>query len=218
MPASFPCFDHATQQLLEWLAPATALDIGAGAGKYARLLAQAAPGCRRTALEVEARHVAQFGLDALYEEVVVEDAWSWCRRCADRRFDVVIAGDCLGHMPKSVGLDLLNAVVYRSAWVLVLAPEFVTRHAAADSPSESHVSVWSERDFQWHDRWAWDNCRAMSWILMRGYQPSAYTLEAVVQRFNAARLLVHDFDGQAVVRPAFLRMLDCPREVSYRQA
>ena len=218
MPASFPCFDSATQQLLEWLAPASALDIGPGAGKYGRLLAQAAPDCRRTALEVETRYVTQFGLDALYHEVLLEDAWSWCRRCVDRRFDVVIAGDCLGYMPKSVGLDLLNALAYRCAWVLVVAPEFVTQGAAAGSPSEVQISVWSERDFHWHDRWAWDNCRAMSWILMRGYQPSAHTLEAVVQRFNAARLPVHDFDGQAVVRPTFLRMLDFPREVSYRQA
>jgi len=218
MPGSFPCFDHATQQLLEWLAPATALDIGPGSGKYGRLLAKAATTCRRTALEIEARYVTQFGLEQVYDEVVVEDAWTWCRRCVDRRFDLVVAGDCLEHMPKSEGLDLLNALVYRSAWVLVVAPEFVVQDAADGVASEAHISVWSERDFHWHDRWAWDNCRTLSWVLLRGYQPSTHTLEGLVQRFNAARLPVHDFDGQTVVRPAYLRMQDYPREVSYRQA
>jgi len=121
-------------------------------------------------------------------------------------------------MPKSVGLDLLNALVYCSAWVLVVAPEFVVQDAADGVASEAHISVWSARDLHWHDRWAWDNCRTRSWVPMRGYQPSTHTLEGLVQRFVAARLPARGFDGQTVVGPAYLRMQDYGREVSYRQA
>lgn len=36
--------------------------------------------------------------------------------------------------------------------------------------SESHLSVWRERDLLWHDLWAWANCRSMTLLVLRGFQ------------------------------------------------
>jgi len=39
-----------------------------------------------------------------------------------RTYDAVILGDCIEHMRKSVGLDLLNFLVYRSRIIVVKFP------------------------------------------------------------------------------------------------
>jgi hypothetical protein len=216
MPGSFPVFDEVVQQLITQVAPRRALDVGAGAGKYGRLLATHAPQCHRTALEVESRYVEQFGLAELYHEVVAEDVRAWWPRTFSTRFDLALLGDCLEHLPKSAGLDLLNALVYRCAWVVVLAPEFVVQDAVDGVASEAHVSVWSERDLHWHDLWAWDNCRTISLLVLRGYQPSALPLTALVESLNEAHLMLRHFDGHTPVRPARLRLVAQQREVAYR--
>lgn len=216
MPGSFPIFDAVCEHLIGAIAPARALDIGAGAGKYGRLLARAAPSCERVALEVEARHVEQFGLRDLYPRVDLADAGTWWRQNTDEAFDLVIAGDCLQQMPKSDGLDLLNALVYRSAWLLLVVPEFVVQGAVEGLASAVHRSAWSERDLQWHDAWAWDNTRSVTLALLRGYRPAGLTLDAVVRQLNDAHVPLHDYDGSGFVRPARLRLVDQPREAAYR--
>ncbi|OGA99922.1 MAG: hypothetical protein A3E25_19575 [Burkholderiales bacterium RIFCSPHIGHO2_12_FULL_69_20] len=216
MPGSFPVFDAVVQQLVQRVAPARALDVGTGAGKYGRLLAEFAPACQRVGIEVEPGYVAQFGLAGLYHQLHLADAGAWWRDHPDERFDLVLIGDCIEHLPKSQGLDLLNAMVYRCAWLVLLAPEFIVQPATGGVASEAHVSVWSERDLHWHDLWAWDNCRAITLMVLRGYQPSALTLAQLVEQLNAADLPVHHFDGQTLVRPARLRTVAQVREVNYR--
>ena len=211
MSGSFPTFDHVVAPLLAQLQPRRALDLGAGSGKYGRLLRDAAPDCARVAVEVDPHTVQQHELAALYHQVHVADATDWCaqqRAC----FDVVLLGDCLTQLPKSQGLDLLNALVYRSAWLVVLNAEFVVQPGAV-GPQRS---VWSERDLHWHDLYAWDNTRTTTLAVLRGYQPSPLTMDQLVRMTNEARWPLLDFDGQTVVRPCRLRLVDQAREVAYR--
>jgi len=213
---SFPIFDGVLEQLVAWMAPTNALDVGAGAGKFGRLLQRAVPDCARSAIEINAGHVQRFGLRDLYHRVEIADAAHWWLAEPEETFDLVIAGDSLQHLPKSAGLDLLNAMVYRCAWLVVLVPEFIIQGAVDGAASAVHRSVWSERDMHWHDLWAWDNTRAISMFLLRGYQPSPLDIDALVHRVNEGALPLHDYDGQGVVRPCRLRLVDHAREVSYR--
>lgn len=199
-----------------WFAPARALDVGAGSGKCGRLLRAAAPACETTALEIESTHLERFALHELYQRVEIADATRWWRDNAEEIFDLVVIGDCLQHLPKSAGLDLLNAMVYRCAWLVVLAPEFIVQGAVDGADSAIHRSVWSERDMHWHDLWAWDNTRAMSLFVLRGYQPSALSIDALVNNINEGAVPVRDYDGQGVVRPCRLRLVDHAREMAYR--
>lgn len=215
MAGSFPIFDQALQQVLGWMSPRRALDIGAGAGKYGRLLQAAAPGCQTEALEVQGAFVERFGLGALYHHVHVADVTTWWPE-NQAAFDVVVLGECLQHLPKSAGLDLLNALVYRSAWVVVVVPEFFMQGPPGGEGPDVQRSVWSERDLHWHDLWAWDNTRTTTLALLRGYQPCALNADALVQRVNDAALMLHDFDGSSPVRPCRLRLVDHGREVAYR--
>lgn len=216
MSGSFPIFDAMCEHIVGALAPARALDIGAGAGKYGRILAGAAPACERVAIEVEADHVERFALRDLYQRVHITDATQWWRANAEEAFDLVIAGDSLQQMPKSEGLDLLNAMHYRSAFVLLVVPEFVVQGAVEGRASAVHRSAWSERDLHWHDLWAWDNTRSVTLMLLRGCRSAAITLDALVRQLNDANVPLRDYDGSGFVRPGRLRLVEQPREAVYR--
>ena len=59
----------------------------------------------------------------------------------------------------------------------------------------------------------------MSIFLMRGYLPASVPLKELADRVNATNLPVHEFhDVNSFVRPARLRVVEHPREVSYRVA
>jgi SAM-dependent methyltransferase len=216
MAGSFPIFDRAVHQLISWIAPTRALDLGAGAGKYGRMIGAAAPGCERVAVEISEDYVARYDLPSLYERVDLADVSRWWLDHPEEAFDLVIIGDCLEHLPKSAGLDLLNAMMYRCGWLVALVPEFIIQGAVDGAASEIHRSVWSERDLIWHDLWAWDNARAMCLLVLRGYRPSTIDIDAVVHRMNAGVVELLDFDGQSTVRPCRLRLVDQGREVAYR--
>jgi SAM-dependent methyltransferase len=216
MSGSFPIFDGVVEQLLGWMSPASALDIGAGSGKYGRMLERAVPACERLAIEVDAAHVERFALGTVYHQVETLDAARWWQDDPESAFDVVILGDCLQHLPKSAGLDLLNAMVYRCAWLVVLVPEFIIQGSVDGVDTSVHRSAWSERDMHWHDLWAWDNARAITMFVLRGYRPSALNIDDLVRQVNDGALPLKDYDGQGVVRPCRLRLVDHPREVGYR--
>lgn len=216
MSGSFPVFDAVAEFVIGALRPARALDVGAGAGKYGRLLAAAAPECERVAIEIEPALVAQFGLSGLYQRVHTQDLATWWREHEDENFDLVIAGDCLQHLPKSEGLDFLNAMLYRCAYLMLVAPEFVVQGALEGRRSTVHRSAWSERDLHWHDLWAWDHVRSVTFMLLRGYRGSGLALDALVRQVNEQHVPVRDYDGQGLVRPCRLRLVDHAREAVYR--
>jgi hypothetical protein len=222
MSGSFSVFDSVVAELLTWLQPSSALDVGTGAGKYGHMLTRAAPQCRRVGIEAEATYIERFGLNDIYQQVHCGSAADWQATALDSRFDLAIVGDCLTHMSKSAGQDLLNFLAYRSAYTLIVAPEFIVQSAAdsaAGLPTQERRSVWSERDLGWHDLWAWDNCRTVSFFLLRGYLPSPMPLNQLVDRVNSSSLPIHEFfDRQSVVRPARLRLVSQGRETSYRPA
>ncbi|MBT9493334.1 MAG: hypothetical protein IV107_13555 [Paucibacter sp.] len=219
MPGSFVVFDSLVEQLIGRIAPQSALDIGCGAGKYGQALRRLAPDCQRSAVEVEPSYIEKFGLPELYHELHRGSAADWQSQAIDKQYDLAILGSCLAQMPKSAGLDLLNFLTYRSAYTLVISPEFVLQGAVDGVISEAHQSVWSERDLGWHDLWAWDNCRSVSVFLLRGYLPAKVSLQQLVEQINAAALPVHEFhERQTLVRPARLRLVNHWRETVYRPA
>lgn len=219
MPGSFVVFDSLVEQLISRIAPQSALDIGCGAGKFGQMLRRLAPDCKRSAVEAESSYSQKFGLRELYHELHIGAAADWQKQAIGHQYDLTLLGSCLAQMPKSAGQDLLNFLAYRSAYTLVITPEFVLQGSVDGVDSEAHVSVWSERDLGWHDLWAWDNCRSVSVFLLRGYLPAKVSLKQLVEQINAAALPVHEFhDRETLVRPARLRLVNHWRETVYRPA
>lgn len=216
MPTPLPVFDPAIEQIVRWIAPRSALDIGAGDGRLARMLRQAAPECRCAGIEGDARLVAGHGLAALYAPLYLESPASWWREHPEAVFDLVHAGASLTRMAHSEGIDLLQAMVHRAAWLLLVLPEFGIDSPADEPASARPASVWNERSLHWHDLWAFDHLRSVTLVLMRGLQPSATTIDELLARAAAAPPATLDFDGRTPVRPLGLRLVEHPRETAYR--
>jgi hypothetical protein len=101
MPTSSTEGKSWTRERIRALGPVSVLDVGAGAGTYAKLLAGLET-TRLTALEVFEPYVATYGLHDLYDEVVLGDA----RTTALPAADVVILGDVAEHMERVEALEL----------------------------------------------------------------------------------------------------------------
>ncbi len=206
MPGSFGIFDDAVAALVSAIAPTSVLDIGTGSGKYGELVKSRAPHVALHGIEVEASYVERYKLRELYPNLRVMNAMNLLNVGHDEKYDLVIIGDCIEHMRKSDGLDLLNFLTYRCQYTVVLAPEFCVQGSVNGIGSESHISVWSEHDFAWHDAWAFDNAQTIGLYLLRGYLPGPSTLEGVVNSVNAAKPPVMDFARERVIRATHLAL------------
>lgn len=193
-------FDQMVADLAARIQPASLLDIGPGQGKYGRMVKAANPHCHSCAVEIADEYVKAYGLADLYDEVVVGDGAALVHEAGwrNRTFDLVTIGDCIEHMPKSQGLDLLNFLTYRCGYLIVIAPEFCwyDTDTAQMQHTESHISVWSEYDFAWHDRFAFMRGEIMQIFILRGYQQSRIALHDLVAAANTAATPVRSFAGQ----------------------
>ncbi len=179
MPFSSDVFDKTVFTLLALLKPASVCDIGPGAGKYAHLVAMAAKVAQfetnTTAIEIDATYVEQYKLRDLYDQVMITDADELIDK-PKLRFDLVIIGDCLEHMRKSKGLDLINFLVYRSGHIIIIYPDKYIQDDWEGHAQEAHISVWGKSDFVNFE------CLhifmgGMHLYLIKGYQPVTCVIE-----------------------------------------
>jgi SAM-dependent methyltransferase len=144
-------FDHYVGTLFDLLQPARVLDIGPGRGKYSAIAKAKAKehgfACHLTAVEIDAAYVEEFKLRDLYDEVIVDDAVNLIKE-PRRRFDLVIIGDCIEHMRKSDGIDLINFLIYRSAYICIICPEAWLQDDLDGHTAEAHISIWGVEDFR----------------------------------------------------------------------
>jgi phospholipid N-methyltransferase len=147
MPHSSEVFDSAIQQMLSVWQYRTYLDVGAGAGKYGRLIRSMFPHSCLTAVEVEPDYVARFDLHSVYNRVFQIDVRSLIEGDQDAVYDVVIFGDVIEHLPKSAGVDLIHFFSYRCKKMIVVYPSKYIQYGSEGKASESHRSVWCPPDF-----------------------------------------------------------------------
>lgn len=143
MPYSDAEGKDATLAWYREIEPRTVIDVGAGSGTYARLMRGDGPQEGRwTAVEGWEPYVARFGLEDLYDAVVVADA----RRLVAPfyRADLVIAGDVLEHMPRADAVRLLGKARANAAHLIVSVPVLhLDQGAVYGNPLEEHVDHWS---------------------------------------------------------------------------
>ena len=134
--------DVARQWLQELPPPATVLDVGAGAGTWAHHLRGLWPEARWTALEVHEPYVEEFGLLALYDEVVVCDVrlFGW------QPYDLVIFGDVLEHLPLKDAVNAWDLACSCSPAVLASLPIVDYPQGAVNgNDHERHLVTWSNQ-------------------------------------------------------------------------
>jgi len=174
MPISSPIFHNHMISLVRTLAPRTLCDIGPGAGKYGKLARDLDASTHRTCVEIDEKYVEEYKLRDIYNEVIVGDAANMIDN-PRVRFDMVIIGDCIEHLRKSSGIDLISFLVYRCGHIIVMFPEAVVQDDHEGHASEAHISVWGPEDFRGLD---FVHCRIdyMHLVVIKGYQPTKTTI------------------------------------------
>lgn len=125
-----------TKERITALGPVSVLDVGAGAGTYARLLAGEGV-TRLIALEVFEPYVSTYGLRELYDDVVLGDA----RTIELPGADVIILGDVAEHMRRDEALDLWERAAHAARVAVYLSIPIVhyPQGALEDNDHEVHV-------------------------------------------------------------------------------
>jgi hypothetical protein len=136
---------------LDWyrqIEPATVVDIGAGCGTYAQLMrppGQTWPHDSAFWIAYEAwePYVAEYGLEALYDEVRVGDVRE-CAHYAAFSADLLIAGDVLEHMPRADARQLIADFKLAAANLIVSIPVLhLDQGDVFGNPYERHIDHWT---------------------------------------------------------------------------
>lgn len=140
-----------------------------------------------TGIELDLSYVEKFDLRKYYDELVIGPAIDLLKNVY-RRFDLVIIGDCIEHMRKSEGVDLLNFLIYRSAYIMVIYPE-AFRQDDWDGAhiQEAHISTWGPSDFA---NWEYLHLthRKVHFYLLRGYEDSSMELSDIKTFLRAGHI------------------------------
>lgn len=148
MPTSRKTFEVDVLTFLSELDPPAKrfLDIGAGAGKYGRIIKnQLMQPTVAHAVEVNPLYIVEYKLKEFYDEVFCIDAATIPRDNKLEFYDVAILGDVIEHLCKSDGIDLVDYLIYRTRYVIVVYPQLYLQ--ISQTPSENHRSLWSLENF-----------------------------------------------------------------------
>lgn len=148
MPFSLPQFDDQIEKLLRNKNFENFLDIGAGEGKYGKMIKAINPQAKVTAVEVDKSYIVKYKLKNLYDEVLNIDIDSFIDNNPAYNCDAVVIGDCIEHLRKSSGIDLLNYLVYRTQQIIIKFPVELIQYDWHGHASEAHRSIWDKHDFE----------------------------------------------------------------------
>lgn len=147
MPTSWNIFDEEASKVIEAINPLNVVDVGCGEGKYCDILREAAPNAWIVGYEPTAAYVHKYNLMERYDELWAEPA-KRLMRLVDKKYDLVIFGDVLEHMPKSEGMDLIHFLLYRTKFILMMVPIRYLQDDAGGVLAEAHISSWNPTEFQ----------------------------------------------------------------------
>ena len=142
MPFSSP---HGKKLIAEWLKShdgnfEIAMDYGAGAGNYGKLLSEHAPKARRIGVEIFWPYIEKYELKKIYNEIILSDA----RSVAPPVGSLSIFGDILEHMPKIDAVNLIEQAVRNSKFIIACVPVGEYKQGACyGNEYEAHVAMWS---------------------------------------------------------------------------
>lgn len=148
MPYSSALFDKTVKNIINQLKPKICLDIGTGAGKYGLIIRGIVEDVKIIGVEVEKDYISKFNLKKIYDEIRCCDVSNFInKKSIEEKYDLVIMGDIIEHMKKSDGVDLINFLIYRSKYILILYPEKYLQNSVDGYEHEAHISIWGENDF-----------------------------------------------------------------------
>lgn len=139
MPSSSSLLDDKIRDFLKKLPQEYYLDIGAGDGKFGKMIKKLNPKARVVAVEPD-QGLPLKGYDKIYNIY----ASNLIDMEPDFRTDIVIMGDVIEHLKKSEALDVLDFLLYRCKYLIVKFPFCYIQYG---NLLERHRSLWFFEDF-----------------------------------------------------------------------
>ena len=142
MPYSSDCGKAHIRRIVNKIKPKTALDIGVGAGTYAKMF----PHLEWTGVEIWGPYVEKYGLRDLYPTLHNVDAREWW---PDQHYDVAFLGDVLEHMTAEEAYALALKVAKCSTTQIISIPIGPYPQGEYDgNPYEKHITDnWTVDEF-----------------------------------------------------------------------
>ena len=150
MPYSAETFDNMIREQLIKKNPSSILDIGAGAGKYGKLLRSALPNCKIDAVEPTKSYIDQFNLNSIYNNVYNLSIEEYLDKHPRNKYDVVIIGDMLEHLYRSRVVDYIDFLCYRTGWIMCIWPTNLPQDDWEGNGFECHRSNFKLKDLADH--------------------------------------------------------------------
>jgi hypothetical protein len=147
MPHSSGEFDDLIVKQLVALNPKSILDIGAGAGKYGKLLKTALPNCVIDAVEPTQKYIDEYGLSSIYSTIYTMNIEEYLENNPKHTYEVVIIGDMLEHLYRSRVIDYLDFLLYKSNWIVCVWPTNYRQDDYEGNGYECHRSNFKLNDF-----------------------------------------------------------------------
>jgi len=183
MPFLSATFDSVVGSHLIRVNPKSVLDVGAGAGKYGRMVKGILPLTRIVGIEPTKVYIEKYKLAECYDQIHEETLREYCARNSGDRYDVVLFGDVLEHFFRSEAIDFIDYFLYRSEWVVVIFPSRMPQDDVEGNAFEIHKSNFGLMDlvdkfdvhhyqkkfgwFHWNDS-EMTHCE-YNYVVMRGY-------------------------------------------------
>lgn len=125
--------------------PRLICDVGAGDGKWGRLLRGHV--CGIVALEVWPGAAEEHKLGEIYDEVIIADAREYSNW---NRYDMVIFGDALEHMTREQSTNVIGRLKRLSIDVFLTIPITPCPQDGAvyDNPYETHLDQWTDEELR----------------------------------------------------------------------
>jgi len=171
MPISLPVFDDVIVKQLIALNPKSILDMGAGNGKYSKLLRSVLPECKIDAVEATKEYIDQYGLNSMYDTVYNMTIEEYLEKNTGQSYDVVIFGDVLEHMYFSKVTDYLDFLLYRTRWILCVWPTNLRQDEWCGNGYECHRSNFKLKDLSDKFEVGFYTKRFVGWACAYTHQP-----------------------------------------------
>ena len=177
MPYSDSRFDKTVEKFVKTHKFKDYFDVGAGAGKYGGMIRNIYPEANIIGIEADKSYINNFKLKNIYSNIRHESIEHFMDQNPDFQTELAIIGDCLEHLKKSDGIDLINYLIYRTKHILIVYPTKCIQYSWQGHSTEAHRSIWSIKDFS--------NLKAqifkkdfMNLVILKGYigDPEAITV------------------------------------------
>lgn len=129
------------------------LDVGAGNGKWGKLIRSWVPGMhanvqRLVALEICSAYAKDYRLADIYDEVLVVDLRQYTGW--DNGYDVIILGDVLEHVCRADALKLIGQLRRTTARVYLTVPisKCAQNGSIYKNSHETHLDQWTHEELE----------------------------------------------------------------------